>query len=373
MALSSQPRVAIIGAGVIGAAIADGLAARGAAVTLYDMRSPGRGASQASAGVLSPFIEAKPGSPLLQLGRRSLAQWDEFVEQLCARAGGMTFGYARTGTFEVALDQSDVDRLTASAAWLASEQIASRWVDRQSLAEVEPAVTPAALGGLLIEPHGSVDVRGLVRALMHAARLSGATCTAPAEVLRIEQRRGGHVLVNHGDASVEYDRVVIAAGSWSGRVRVEGLPAFSVRPIRGQLLQLRGVAPAARRSVWGPRCYTVPWPDGTLLVGATVEDVGFNEESTADGVRSLLEAVSELLPAAAHASVDDIRVGLRPVTADHLPLLGPLPEQPRVIMAAGHYRNGILLAPLTADVVTRYILDDIVDEAFTATDPARFF
>lgn len=368
----SRARIAIIGSGVIGASVADAIAARGAAVTIYDMRAPGQGASQASAGVLSPYIEAKPGSPLLALGARSLGMWDTFMDNLRHRARGLDVEYARTGTLEVALTEDDERRHGDARAWLSTEGVAHEWLDRSALHAFAPTVSRAARAGLFISSHGFVNVSALVRALMHAARLSGAVAITPAEIIHVEQRRDV-VRVRVGDHVEEYDHVVIAAGSWTRRVRVAGWPVFPVKPIRGQLLHLRwagAVRPA--QSIWGTHCYTVPWSDGSLLVGATVEDVGFDERSTVAGVRELLDAVVELLPEAATASLDSVRVGLRPATTDHLPLVGPLKQHPRVVIAAGHYRNGILLAPLTADIVSRLILDGERDAALDQIDPGRF-
>lgn len=368
----SRARIAIIGAGVIGASIADVLAARGAAVTLFDMRAPGQGASQASAGVLSPYIEAKPGSTLLALGSRSLGMWDEWVAGLRARASGVTFEYSRSGTLEVALTSEDAEHLRHSAEWLRSTGVAHQWLDAVAARTFAPAIAPHAVGGLVVAEHGCVNVSALVRALMSAARLSGAVCVTPVEVLHVEQKRD-LVVVRVGDDTREFDHVVLAAGSWTRRVRVAGLPVLPVRPIRGQLLHLKWpTATPPQQSIWGRRCYTVPWSDGSLLVGATVEDVGFDERSTVAGVRDLMDAVIELLPDAAAASLDAVRVGLRPATADHLPLLGSLTHHPRIIVAAGHYRNGILLAPLTADIVSRLILDNDRDPVLDQLQPERF-
>lgn len=349
-------RVAVVGAGVIGASVADALAARGAHVTLYDMRAPGAGASQASAGVLSPYIEAKPGSPLLAMGVRSLAMWDDFMAGLAERSNGLAVEYARTGTLEVALCDEEERRLRDAASWLTTEQVPYEWIDASALRRFAPTVNPTASGGLFIPSHGFVNVRALVRALVHAARLSGAVCVTPIEILHIDQT-GDLAEVRVGDTRETFDRVVVAAGSWSRRVRVAGTPVVEVRPIRGQLLHLQWPdRPRPAQSIWGPRCYTVPWADGSLLVGATVEDAGFDERSTVAGVRDLMDAVVELLPDAAAASLEAVRVGLRPMTADHLPVIAPLPSHPAIIVASGHYRNGILLAPVTAALVTELVM-----------------
>lgn len=363
-------RVGIIGAGIIGAAIADALAIRGARVALYDMRGPGQGASQASAGVLSPYIEAKPDSPLLTIGTRSLGMWDRWVADLRVRTR-VPFLYERSGTLEVALQPEEAAHLRQSAAWLSSTGIPHEWVEGATLRALETHVTPAALGALVIPSHGYVQVPALVTALMSSARHHGATCETPAEIIFVEQKRDV-VHVRVGARTDEFDHLVIAAGSWSRRVRVAGVPVFPVRPIRGQLLHLTWPdTHVPTRSVWGTRCYTVPWSDGSLLVGASVEDVGFDEHTTVDAVRELLDAVGELLPASTRASLLATRVGLRPATVDHLPLLGPLASHPRITLATGHYRNGILLTPHTADVVSRLILDNDRDPTLDLTRPER--
>jgi glycine oxidase len=368
----SRARIAIIGAGVIGASIADALASRAADVTLFDMRAPGQGASQASAGVLSPFIEARPGSTLLSIGSRSLGMWDDFVAGVRSRAPGTAFEYSRSGTLEVALNDENHTRLADSAEWLRSAGVAHEWMDAAQAQAFAPAISSNTHSSLFIADHGFVNVTALVRTLTTAARLSGAVCVTPIEVLHVEQKRDV-VVVRVGDRSHECDHVVLAAGSWTRRVRVAGLPVFPVRPIRGQLLHLRwSASPRPQQSIWGARCYTVPWSDGSLLVGATVEDVGFDERSTVAGVRELMDAVVELLPDAASASLEAVRVGLRPATTDHLPLLGPLKDHPRIVIAAGHYRNGILLAPVTADIVSRLILDNDRDPVLDLLDPGRW-
>jgi glycine oxidase len=364
--------VLVIGAGVIGAAIADALAQRGVDVTVIDMRSPGRGASQASAGLLTPYIEGRIDDALLGLLTRSLPLWDEFIAGVCERSA-LAVEYARTGTFEVALDESDATRLSEMRSWLDASGVACEWTTGADVARFEPAVNPTATAGLFIPRQGFVAVPPLVKALVQAARLQGARFEEPVEAVRVETRSRGPVVVHAGDRRYEADAVVVAAGTWSGRVRVEGLPKLPVKPMRGQLLHLKWESgPMPARPVWGTRSYTVPWQPDTLLVGATLEDVGFEERTTVAGVQELLDGVGELLPGARQASLLEVRVGLRPSTADLLPIIGPLAVNPRVVVATGHYRNGILLTPLTAEIVAKQIVDGITDPAVAITTPGRF-
>jgi glycine oxidase len=365
-------QIVVLGAGIIGAAIAESLASRGASVLVLDMRSPGRGASQASAGMLTPYIEADGETPLLDLCVRSLKLYDAFVARLL-EAGQHPIEYARTGTLEIALDDDDAARLLGTKVWLDTAGVDSEWLDGNSVRGFEPSVTPSALGGLFTPDHGLVGVDGLVAALVRQARLAGATFEFPVEITSVDQH-GERVNVHAAGRTYTADAVVVASGCWSRRIRVAGVAALPVRPVRGQLLHLNwceGDQPG--RIVWGPNCYTVPWSDGSLLVGATVEDVGFDEGTTVLGVNALTSAVTELLPHASGARLEAIRVGLRPSLPDGLPAVGPFSRAPRVVAATGHYRNGVLLAPLTADVVTRYLLDGNDDEAFGVTTPDRLY
>ena len=362
--------VLIIGSGIVGVAIADALAGRGAEVTVLDMRGPGRGASAASAGILAPYVESHHDARFLQLATRSLSLFDAFVGQASERSG-RRIEYARTGTLEVALDDADVARLQASRDALTQSSIAHAWLSPAGLRAAEPSVSSAALGALLIEPHGFVGVGSLIAALVESARLSGASFEAPVEAVEVDPQ-SDHVDVRAGNSHYTADAVVVAAGTWSGRVRIRNAPRLDVRPVRGQLLHLSWTADRLPgRVVWGPRCYTVPWSDSSLLVGATVEEVGFDERSTVAAIQELTAAVNELLPDARTASLRDVRVGLRPASADGLPIIGPLPSSPRVIVATGHYRNGVLLAPITAAIVGDYLIDRVNDSALDWTTPAR--
>jgi glycine oxidase len=363
--------VVVIGAGIVGASVAEELAVRGAFVTVLDMRSPGRGASQASAGALVPYIEAHEDTPLLSLGTRSLAMYDAFVERAVSRSG-LRVEYSRPGSIDVGLDDEDEVKLRASKAWLDARGVRNEWVDGAGARSVEPALTLTARCGLLVPEHGLVGVSALVKALVHSARAGGATFEAPVEAANVTSETN-RVTIEAGVRTYEADAVVVAAGSWMRRVRVAGVDTPPVRPIRGQLLHLSwpGVERPSR-IVWGPRCYAVPWSDGSLLVGATVEDVGFDETWTVSGVHDLTKAAIELLPKTLHASIDAVRVGLRPATPDNLPAIGPFAKAPRVIAATGHYRNGVLLAPLTAKLVADVVLDGKRDPMLSITSPDRF-
>jgi glycine oxidase len=362
--------VIVIGAGAIGAAVAEELASRGVKVTVLDMRGPGRGASQASAGMLAPYVEAQENPVLLALCVRSLALYDTFIERIRERSG-RAIDYTRSGTIEVALTQDNVGRLRDMRAWLDSQHVAAEWLDDKRLRALEPSVSERAIGGLLIPSHGIVGVSSLVQALVQAARAQGVEFESPVEAVRVAESGAG-VEVQADERRIFADRVVVAAGSWSRRIRIEGARPLPVKPIRGQLVQLgwsHGQLPS--RSLWGAGVYTVPWSPATLLVGATVEDVGFDERSTAAGVQHLLSGVGSLLPNALTGQVADIRVGLRPASADGLPYIGQIAAGSRIAVATGHYRNGILLTPVTATLVANLITSGAADPLLARISPDR--
>ena len=372
--------VAVVGAGIVGCAIAHELAARGARVDVFERRGVARGASWASAGVLAPWIEAGRHSPtgtpaprlarslagappphsapspdpLLAMCAESLALYDDFVEQV-RKDGGAPFEYARPGTLEAAFTEEQAAALQRTAQALAAHGVRAAWLDAEGARALEPALSPVIAGALRIDDHGFVEMPGFVDALAVAARMRGAVFHSPVDVTKIEPAPGGQVRIHSSGAPHTFDHVVIASGSWTNRLKAGGEP---VKPIKGQLIRLRFDAPPATRVLWSESCYMVPWQDGTLLVGATMEDVGFDERPTAAAIATLLAAAAQLVPGTADAEFIDARAGLRPRTSGGgLPQVGPSPTIANVTIAAGHFRNGVLLAPLTAQLVADQVLE----------------
>lgn len=362
--------VLIVGAGVIGCAVAYELAAAGASVEVIDARAPGQGASRASAGMLLPFLEGHGSETFRELGRRSFELYEAFLARVRADSGREVL-FEQPGTLEVALTDEDVDRLVAQsgAHWKAG--VEARWVPPAALEDVEPALTPAAKGALLVPRHALVRVDSLVDALTAAAERRGARFTAGAGAVRIRALPERHVGVDVDGRTWEAERVVLAAGSWSSGIAVEGVDRIPVRPVRGQILQLRARPGLVRHILWGAGGYLVPWPDGTVLAGATSEDVGFDERTTDEGVRELRAVAATLVPALADAPLVEARAGLRPQGLDELPLVGSSRVVAGLVYATAHFRNGILLAPWTAKVVTELVLGRRRDPSLTWVDPAR--
>ena len=359
--------VLVIGGGIIGCSIARALSLRGHAVTLVDPRPIGQGASRASAGMLAPFTEGRHDPALQTLGQYSLELYNGLVAELAAE--GSDVRYTREGSIEVALDAGDVARIAAMASALPGDVVAYERLDGLALRAAEPEVSAQALGGLRIGAHGAVDVPALVQALWKSAESRGAAHVT-ASVSAIVPTSDG-VVAETTSGRLTAGRAVLAAGCWSGHVN--GTPvAPPVAPVRGQLLALRLDTQTLRHALWGPRCYLVPWHDGTVLVGATVEDAGFNESATVQGVASLLGAAIELVPALEAAQFEEVRVGLRPGTPDHRPIVGASSLVSGLIYATGHYRNGALLAPLTATAVADLIEGTVLDAVWDTCLPARF-
>ena len=335
---------------------------------LIDPRGTGQGASRASAGMLAPRIEGH-AETLLRLGLESLDLYDSFIARVSA-AAQRRIEYRRSGTLQVARTDSESRRLENEGRALADAGVPHSYLDGNAVASLEPALAADVRSGLLIPEHGYVGVATLVSALTEAAEKAGATLSAAT--VRGVSTAGTSVRVETSEESLTTDVVVIAAGSWSGGIPIAAAPAAPVRPVRGQLLQLRFERPLLSRVVWGADGYLVPWEDGRLLVGATVEDVGFDEGVTTEGVQLLLERAQALLPAAQSARCEGARAGLRPATPDELPIVGPSSTMPGVYYATGHYRNGVLLAPLTAAMVADLILDGHEREDLALVRPARF-
>jgi glycine oxidase len=362
--------VAVIGAGVIGEAITYELVTRGASVILLDSRGAGLGSTQAAAGMLVPYLEGF-GRPILPLAVRSLDLYDGFVDRLC-RDAGIGVRYRRSGSLQIATADEPLDELQKIAAEARVAGLDCEMLDAHAARRAEPELTPDVAGGLLIKSHGFVVAGELSGALAAAAIKHGARVRVPARAQRVGRRDGRMEIHFYNDTPLTARHVVVAAGSWSGQIDFEGVPPLPVRPVRGQLLQLSCDGVALNRIVWGPRCYLVPIGEGSILVGATVEEAGFDERTTVAGVRDLLEAGCDLVPHLWQASFVGARVGLRPATADEMPIIGRSAKLPGLVYATGHYRNGVLLAPLTARAVADMVLDNRDDPLLAAAAPQRF-
>jgi glycine oxidase len=369
--------VIVIGAGIVGCAVAHELAARGAAVRVLEARGVGQGATRASAGILASTIEGHVPE-LLDLGARSLALYGDFIARV-EKDSGSPVEYDRSGTLQIALNAAEAERLCALARSFHDTGIGHTLMEGAAARQFEPALPPDTVRALLVPQHGYVAVTRLTHALAQAAANIGAVMSQ-ARVVEIEG--GDTPSVRTADQVFEADRIIVCSGSWTDQLvsragthatdeRGSSRGASIVKPIRGQLLQLRLPRRPVSRVIWGERCYAVPWRDGTVLLGATVEDAGFDERPTVAGVADLLSEGQTLLPALRDAVFEEVRVGLRPMTRDELPAIGASTTMRHVVYATGHYRNGVLLAPLTAALVADLVLDGRQRPELISLSPAR--
>ena len=367
--MNQTSHVVVIGAGIVGCAAAYELARRGMTVRVIDRREVGQGATRAAAGVLAPYIEAHDRRPLLELTTRSLDLYDEFVARI-VEDSGVAVQYVRTGTLEIATSPDDMVRLARIQAACVERGIGAELLDASAVQQVEPQLAPAVQGGLLVESHGFIGASELTAALRRAAAAHGVSFHTSAATRVV--RNGAGIRIETAADAFACEAAIMAAGSWAGHVAIEGAAPVPIRPVRGQLLHLGWPAPALKRVVWAPDCYLVPWSDGSALIGATIEEVGFDERATVAGVRALIDAARRVTPGVSNASFQEARVGLRPATPDELPVIGPSAAVPGLVYACGHFRNGILLAPLTAALVGDLLVDRRTDAALEVTSPSRF-
>lgn len=364
--------VAVVGGGPIGLAVAWRAAQRGLSVVVAD-RDPGHGASWAAAGMLAPVTEVHPGEDaLLALNLASAAAYPAFVAELEALTG-LDTGHRTDGTLVVARDRDDLEaiedlRRLQESLGLRAERVSSRECRR-----LEPGLAPSIRGGLLVHGDHQIDGRLLVRALLDACRRHGVRFAG--HVIAVRTTSGGAVagVALEDGATLDAERVVIAAGAWSGGL--EGLPEglLPIRPVKGQILYLSGPPgqPLADRNIRGIEVYVAPRRDGRVAVGATMEELGFDARPTAGAVHELLRAARELLPGIDELAFDEALVGFRPATPDNGPLLGHT-DLPGLLAATGHHRNGILLTPVTADAVAGCLAGEPLDGPAAAFDARRF-
>ena len=354
----SGPRVAVVGAGVCGLGIGWRLAQAGCAVEVFDRGRAGRGATWAAAGMLAAGAEAEPGEErLLDLTRLAQGMWPDFARDLAA-ASGIDVDYRDEGTLVVALTRDDAEQLRFTYDYQRDQGIALDWLSGAEARRREPYLRPGIAGAVFSPADHQVDNRKLAAALAEAFRRAGGVLHEDTAVTAIDMDAGRARGVWVNGARRAADTVVLAAGAWSRSI--DGLPNEAlppVRPVKGQCLALRmdPAAPLLRHVLWAPKVYMVPRNDGRLIVGATVEEKGFDEELTAGGVYELLEAAWRPLPGLEELPIDEMWVGFRPTSRDDAPILGPTSIE-GLVLATGHHRNGILLAPVTAEVVSRFVL-----------------
>jgi glycine oxidase len=378
----SEVDLTIVGGGVIGLTVAWRAREKGLSVTLFERDTVGGATSHVAAGMLAPVAEVEfgdAGRTALALGQRSAELWPDFAAEL-ELASGEEVGLCRTGTLVLARDEDEARELERQIAWRDSLGLRTVRLRASEAREREPALAPTMRLALEAPEDHSVDPRRVLVALRRACEVVGVEMRERSPVARVQlDEAGARVtgLVLEDGESCAARHAVIAAGAWSAGLG--GLPAAAcvpVRPVKGQLLRLRDPAGPGllERVVRFEGGYLVPRTDGRYVLGATVEERGFERRATAGGVYELLREAHEVVPGVSELQIEELCVGLRPGTPDNVPLIGRAGYQSLagLTWATGHHRNGILLAPLTAELVVASLLGEARNPLLSLCDPGRF-
>jgi glycine oxidase len=371
----AAPGVVVIGGGVIGLAVAWRAAHAGLHVTVLERGQPGHETSHVAAGMLAPISEASPVERgLLELGLRGAQMYPAFLAEL-AEASGQDPGYLRCGTLAVARDGDEAEALERELSMRRGLELEVRRLRASAARRIEPALAPTIRLALEVPDDHAIDPRRLTAALARAVVRAGGVLRTAAEVSEVVLEDGRIVgVVLCGGERVPAAQLVVAAGPWSGRL--EGLPSAArlpIRPVKGQILRLHdpagpGLLEHVLRTSGG---YVVPRGDGRYVLGATTEERGFDRSVTAGAVFELLRDAIELVPGLSELEIDECSAGLRPATPDGAPAIGP-GAIPGLHWATGHHRNGILLAPITAELVVSGLLGEPPTMEPVSVAPNRF-
>lgn len=362
------PDVAVVGGGVIGCACAWALARAGASVALYERGSIGSEASGASAGVLGPLAESVQPGPAAELAVAGLREFEAQIGAIVEESG-IDPEYQRCGVVRMALTPADVAGLRESLRWQGERGLDLRWIEPAEVAALEPALAPS-YGALISRDEAQVRPALLTRALASAAARHGARLyehVTVAEPVVSDGRAGGVRLADGGVRPA--GAVLVAGGAWSGALAGAAAP---VRPVKGQYALLSALPRPLYHVVFVGHSYLVPRLDGTIYAGATMEEAGYDRRVTVDGLRSVLEMACTILPALRDAEVVGSGAGLRPGSADGLPILGMAPGVERLYLATGHFRNGVLMSLISARLMAELILHGEPSMSLAPFSPRRF-
>jgi glycine oxidase len=374
MSRKVSPHVLIVGGGIMGTSAALELARKGARVTVLEKALPGAEASSAAAGILGAEIENDRPGPMTELCRKSHALYPAWVDFLEAESG-VHVGFATGGALELATSKSELVKLKKARSYQLREGRA-KMLGRSELERLEPRLAADLPGGVYFPTDRSIVPPALFRAVHLAALAHGVEFRTGKSVARIvtlaegrkEPRARGVELDDR--TTIEADVTVVAAGSWTTLLAGLPLERSAIVPARGQLVELDRGAPYLHRVTFGSGVYLIPRADGRLLVGSTLEFVGYQKGVTAAGLHHLLGGALRIVPELEGAEVTRSWSNFRPYTRDHLPLIGRV-GMDGLIVASGHYRNGILLAPITARIVTALVLGQRPPLGLGPFDPRR--
>jgi glycine oxidase len=367
----AAPSVAVIGGGIIGCATAADLAKRGCRVTLLERASPGAEASSAAAGLLAPLGPVPEPGPFHRLAIESWRLYPAVASEL-RELTGVDVEHMTAGTLYPLHSPEEIEAARLRRTWPLAGEFGIEVVEGSELRALEPALSKDVSAARFVRGDHWVNNQRLVTAYAAAAAARGVTVRTGAEVSRIliEGARARGVVVD--GETIHADAVLLAAGAWSGTLAASVGLRLPVAPVRGQMLAVSNTPPLIARAIHGDDIYVVPRPSGEILIGATVEHAGFLREVTPDGLGALIEDAVALVPEIGRRAVTRSWCGFRPWVPDGQPVLGPWPDVAGLFAATAHYRNGILMAPITAALLTRCIVDGETPASITPFLPARF-
>ncbi|AMA73888.1 MULTISPECIES: glycine oxidase ThiO [Aneurinibacillus] len=358
--MKKQQDAVIIGGGIIGVSIAYQLAKRGKTVTVLEKDTIGAHASSAAGGMLGAQVEFSEPGPLVELSLRSRSLFPDLQQELYA-VSGIDIGLNHAGMLRVAWTEEEGDMLKHRASWQHDLGLRVEWLDRTEVKHIEPAVSDEMNGALYLPDDTQVSAPDLTRAFAVAAVKHGATILERCEVLDIEVADGQITRLSTTQGPFTAEHYVLAAGAWSGRIaRKLGL-SVSVFPIKGEAFSVLCMPQPIQKTIYSHGCYIVPKSGNRLLVGASSADCGFDERLTLGGLQELMTKAVRLLPALKDCTLEKTWVSLRPQTNDGLPYFGSVSSCKNLLIATGHYRNGILLSPLTGEIIAQMIAGEALD------------
>ena len=362
--------VVVIGGGVIGLTVARALVQRGVPdVLLIERSALGAEASFAAGGMLAPQTEANSRNDFFELACQSRDLYPNFAAQLREETG-IDVELDTTGTLYLALTEGDLNEIHRRYEWQIQAGLVVENLTPSVARELEPCVSAAVLGALRFPHDIQVENRRLLNALVNSVDKLGVRIYTDTNADSITIERGRLTGVQTSRGFVSCRTVINAAGTWSSAIENSHTP--KIEPVRGQMICLDAKPQLTKHVIFSPRGYLVPRQDGRLLAGSTSENAGFTKQVTAGGISAILANATEISPAVSHLPIVDTWSGLRPRAADGLPVLGPCDEIDGLFYATGHYRNGILLAPVTGELIAEAVVAGHVSSLLAAFSPNRF-
>ena len=374
MNLSQTANILIVGGGVIGLSLARELHKKGIRkITILERGKLGQESSFAAAGILAPQAEAEKADVFFQFCNDSKNLYTNFAEQLFAETD-VDIELDRNGTLYLAFSETDAAEIRRRFEWQKKAGLAVEHLSANEARKAEPFVSPDVRVAMFFPNDWQVENRKLLVALQKYAKPNDIEIVENAEVKSLIIKNGKVVGAETTEGKTFAETVVLATGAWTSLIESgeNALSQLKVKPIRGQMLSFRTAKRLFSKIIYSPRGYLVPRVDGRILIGATVEDAGFDKNITSSGTNFLLETASEISPSLVSLEISDKWAGLRPFAADGLPILGAFPEIENLHIATAHYRNGILLAPLTAKILADKIVENSDSKYFEIFSPRRF-